>query len=233
MEVYWEFLPSAIFAPLMFTNVVFFLNQGYFDISGIEKPLLHTWTLSVEEQFYFVVPILLVLIFRLGNHRFGRLAAAMGIVVAALSLTGAIAQTSMTGRNAAFYLSHLRAWEFVAGGFIGAQSASAVRRLPRIIIELVGWAGAVCIALAIGQFNSMMPYPSFNAVLPVAGAALVILCGTANSQATVTRILSLRWFAAIGLVSYSWYLWHWPFFHSSAWRDWTKVRSYLIVSAGA
>ena len=209
-EVYWDFLASAIFAPLMFTNVVFFLNQGYFDISGIEKPLLHTWTLSVEEQFYFVVPILLVLIFRLGNHRFGRLAAAIGIILAALSLTGAIAQTSLTGRNAAFYLSHLRAWEFVAGGFIGAQSMSAVRRLPRIIIELIGWAGVVCIALAIGRLDSRMPYPSFNAVLPVAGAALVILCGTASSQATVARILSLRWFVAIGLVSYSWYLWHWP-----------------------
>lgn len=209
-EVYWDFLPSATLAPLMFTNVVFFLNQGYFDISGIEKPLLHTWTLSVEEQFYFVVPILLVLIFRLGNHRFGRLAAAIGIVVAALSLTGAIAQTSMTERNAAFYLSHLRAWEFVAGGFIGAQSVSAVRSLPRIIIELIGWAGVACIALAIGMFDSSMPYPSFNAVLPVAGAALVILCGAANPKATVARILSLRWFVAIGLVSYSWYLWHWP-----------------------
>ncbi len=209
-EVYWNFLPSATFAPLMFTNVVFFLNQGYFDISAIEKPLLHTWTLSVEEQFYFVVPILLVLIFRLGNHRFGRLAAAIGIVVAVLSLTGAVAQTSMSEQNAAFYLSHLRAWEFVAGGFIGAQSVSAVRRLPRTIVELIGWAGIVCIALAIGLFDSNMAYPSFNAVLPAAGAALVILCGTANSGTTVARILSVRWFVAIGLISYSWYLWHWP-----------------------
>jgi peptidoglycan/LPS O-acetylase OafA/YrhL len=209
-EVYWDFLPSATLAPLMFTNVVFFLSQGYFDISGIEKPLLHTWTLSVEEQFYFVVPILLVLVFRLGNHRFGRLAAVIGIVLAAVSLTGAIAQTSMSGRNAAFYLSHWRAWEFVAGGFIGAQAVSAVRRLPRIIIELIGWVGAGCIALAIGTFDSSMPYPSSIAVLPVAGAALVILCGVARPETTFARILSLRWFVAIGLVSYGWYLWHWP-----------------------
>ena len=209
-EVYWDFLPSATVAPLMFTNVVFFLNQGYFDISAIEKPLLHTWTLSVEEQFYFVVPILLLFIFRLGNRRFGPLAGAIGIVVAALSLTGAIAETSMTGRNAAFYLSHLRAWEFVAGGLIGAQSVSAVRRLPSIIIEFIGWAGFACVVLAIGMFNSSTPYPSFNAVLPVTGAALIILCGAANPQATIARVLSLRWFVAIGLVSYSWYLWHWP-----------------------
>jgi len=208
--VFWDFLPAAIFAPLMFTNVVFFLDQGYFDISALEKPLLHTWTLSVEEQFYFVVPILLVLVFRIGGHRFGRLAATIGIVVAGLSLAGAIAQTSMIGRNPAFYLSHLRAWEFVAGGFIGAQSISAVRRLPRVILELIGWAGIVCIALAIVKFNPATPFPSYNAALPVAGAALVILCGAADSRITVARILSVRWFVAIGLVSYSWYLWHWP-----------------------
>jgi peptidoglycan/LPS O-acetylase OafA/YrhL len=209
-EVYWDFLPSAALAPLMFSNIVFYVNQGYFDISSIEKPLLHTWTLSVEEQFYFVVPILMVFIFRLGNNRFGRLAAAIGLAVAALSLTGAIFQTSMSGRNAAFYLSHLRAWEFVAGGFIGAQSVSWVKSLPRIIMELVGWIGIACLAWAIGMFDSKMPYPSYNAVLPVVGAALVILCGTANPGISLVRILSMRWIVAIGLVSYSWYLWHWP-----------------------
>ena len=209
-DVYWDFLPSAILAPLMFSNVGFYATQGYFDISSIEKPLLHTWTLSVEEQFYFVVPILLVLIFRLGNNRFGRLAAAIGFAVAALSLTGAIFQTSMNGRNAAFYLSHLRAWEFVAGGFIGTQSVSWVRSLPRIIIELIGWIGIACLALAITTFDSKMPYPSQNAALPVAGAVLAIVCGAANPRTSVARILSLRWFVAIGLVSYSWYLWHWP-----------------------
>ena len=89
----------------MFSNVGFYATQGYFDISSMEKPLLHPWTLSVEEQFYFVVSILLVLIIRLGNNRFGQLAAAIGFAVAALSLTGTIFQTSMNGRNAAFYLS--------------------------------------------------------------------------------------------------------------------------------
>ena len=82
--------------------------------------------------------------------------------------------------------------------------------MPRVILELIGWAGIVCIALAIVMFNSSMPYPSYNAALPVAGAALVILCGAANFRITVARILSVRWFVAIGLVSYSWYLWHWP-----------------------
>jgi peptidoglycan/LPS O-acetylase OafA/YrhL len=208
--VYWDFLPSATVAPLMFSNVVFFLSQGYFDISGIEKPLLHTWTLSVEEQFYFFAPILLVLIFQISGHRFRALAATIGIVLVAVSLTGAIALTSTDGRNPAFYLSPWRAWEFVAGGFIGVQLVHAVRRLPRLVVEVIGWLGAGCIAIAIVTFDASMPYPSANAVLPVAGATLVILCGVAWPDSTLARFLALRWLVAIGLVSYGWYLWHWP-----------------------
>jgi len=208
--VYWDFLASAALAPLMVTNVVFYLSQGYFDISAIDKPLLHTWTLAVEEQFYFVAPILLLLIFRLGKGRFGLPAILIGLALIIASLTGAIAETSTSGRNAAFYLSHWRAWEFLAGGFIGPQLIAAVRRLPGIVVEVMAWIGAGCIVLATGAFNSSMPYPSFNAALPVAGAAFVIMCGLARPECTVAKFLALRWMVAVGLVSYSWYLWHWP-----------------------
>ena len=107
-------MSSAILAPLMLSNVGFYETQGYFDIGAIEKPLLHTWTLSVEEQFYFVIPILLLVIFRLGKRRFGTIAAVIAIVLAAASLAGAITQTSTTGRNPAFYLPYWRAWEFAS-----------------------------------------------------------------------------------------------------------------------
>jgi peptidoglycan/LPS O-acetylase OafA/YrhL len=208
--VYWDFLASAITAPLMVSNVLFYLSQGYFDISAIEKPLLHTWTLSVEEQFYLVAPLLLMLVFRLGNRRFGAAAVLIGLVLGAVSLTGAIVKTSTTEPNAAFYLSYWRAWEFLAGGFIGASLVAAVKRLPFMVVEGVGLIGLGCIALAIGTFNAGMPYPSANAAVPVAGAALIILCGQARPEIIVARLLSLRWIVGIGLVSYSWYLWHWP-----------------------
>ena len=209
-EVYKHFLPSAIAAPLMVSNVVFLLSGGYFDISAIEKPLLHTWTLSVEEQFYFAIPVLLMLVFSLGKRRFGLLSAVVGIILAATSLAGAITQTSTSGRNAAFFLAHWRAWEFAAGGFIGAQAVSVIRRMPRGFIEVTGWLGAGCIGLAIATFDASTPYPSSNAVVPVAGAVLVILCGAARPEASLARILSCRGVVAIGLVSYGWYLWHWP-----------------------
>jgi peptidoglycan/LPS O-acetylase OafA/YrhL len=189
---------------------IFYLTQGYFDISGIEKPLLHTWTLSVEEQFYFVAPVLLLAIFRLGGRRFGHLAILIGLLLGAVSLIGAITEATSSGRNAAFYLPQWRGWEFLAGGFIGGQLVAAVGRLPRMAVETTAWLGAACIALAIGTFSRSMLYPSWHAVIPATGAALVILCGVARPENTVARLLALRGMVMIGLVSYAWYLWHWP-----------------------
>jgi peptidoglycan/LPS O-acetylase OafA/YrhL len=209
-EVYLDFALAAVTAPLMVSNVFFFLRQGYFDIAADQKPLLHTWTLSVEEQFYLVTPLLLIVIFRLGGRRLGGLAALIAIGLAAISLTGAILQTSTAGRNAAFYLAHWRAWEFVAGGLIAAPVVAVLRRAPRLAIELIGAAGLVAVAVAITAYDSRLAYPSWRAVLPVAGGALMILAGLAQPRIAVARLLALRWFAGIGLVSYGWYLWHWP-----------------------
>jgi peptidoglycan/LPS O-acetylase OafA/YrhL len=206
----WDFLPSAGLAPLMVSNIVFLVTQGYFDISAVEKPLLHTWTLSVEEQFYLFAPLLLPLLFWLGNRRFGPVAAAVGLVLAAVSIAAAAAPHVSNGLTAAFYLPPYRAWEFLAGGFIGAPAASAMRALPRRLVDLIGWVGIGCILIAVSAFDAATPYPSWNAALPVAGATLALLSGFSDPTTTVARFLSLRWLVAIGLVSYGWYLWHWP-----------------------
>src|SRR5690348_2520343 len=209
-DVAWDFLQSALLAPIMGSNILFFLSQGYFDISAIEKPLLHTRTHSVEAQFCLLAPVLLMLVFRLSNRRFGTRAAVIALVIGVASLAGAVVETSTSGRNAAFYLSHLRAWEFIAGGLIGAQLVAAANRLPRFLLELAGWIGLALIVIAVTTFDARMPYPSWNAVVPVAGAVLVILCGLARPGSTLRQFLSLRPLVAIGLVSYGWYLWHWP-----------------------
>src|SRR5262249_51706360 len=162
-------------------------TQGYFDITAIEKPLLHTWTLSVEEQFYFIAPILLLLIFRFNNRRFGLVALLIGVVLLGASLAGAITHTSAVGRNAAFYLPQWRAWQFLAGSLIGAPLASVIGRLPRFAVEVIGWLGAGCVAVAVATFDASTLYPSANAILPTAGAALIILSGIARPDTTPAR----------------------------------------------
>jgi peptidoglycan/LPS O-acetylase OafA/YrhL len=204
----WDYVASASLVPLMISNGVFFLTQGYFDISSIEKPLLHTWTLSVEEQFYWLAPILLIGIFWLAGRRFGRLAVVIGLLMGAASLAGSIAQH--VGESAQFYLPQYRAWEFLAGGFIGRTAANAAGRLPRLLLDFMGWAGIGCILVAVLAFDANTLYPSWRALLPVAGAVLVILCGLADPRTTMARFLALKWPVSIGVVSYGWYLWHWP-----------------------
>ena len=207
-----EFARSVPFSPLMLTNVFFYLRQGYFDIDAREKPLLHTWTLSVEEQFYLLIPILLVLIFHWRNRRFGATAAAIGIAVGLVSLAGAIIQTETNPdeQNAAFYFMHWRMWEFVIGGFLGAPLAAAARRLPGPAVEGLAVAGLALIVAAAALFDGKSPYPSWRALVPTMGAALIILSGLAQRPVLVARLLALRWMVVIGLVSYAWYLWHWP-----------------------
>lgn len=208
--VYFDFGLSAALSPVMLTNILFFRRQGYFDISAIEKPFLHTWSLSVEEQFYVVAPLLLLLVFQLGGRRFGKAAAIIGIALAAVSLAGAIVRTPDSGANAAFYLTHWRIWEFIFGGFIGGSAVLAVSRWPRAVLDAIGVLGLACIVLAIVWLDSATPYPSWRAVLPAGGAALVILSGLVRDRTIVARLLAMRGMVAIGLVSYGWYLWHWP-----------------------
>ena len=208
--VYLEYLYQAAASPLMVSNFLFFRQQGYFDLNADEKPYLHTWTLSIEEQFYLLAPILLILLFRLDKRRFGALAVAVAIALGVASLAGAIAFTTTEGRNPAFYFPHWRAWEFIAGGLIGRELVHAVGRAPRVVLDAIGVAGFALIVIAVTMLDAQTPFPSWRAVLPVAGAALIILSGLASPQNLMARMLSLRWLVGIGLVSYGWYLWHWP-----------------------
>jgi hypothetical protein len=194
----------------MVSNFLFYSRQGYFDLQADEKPFLHTWTLSIEEQFYLLAPILLIALFYLNKKRFGALAVAIAIALGVASLAGAIAFTTVEGRNPAFYFPQWRAWEFIAGGLVGRELAGVVRRAPRAAIDAIGVVGFACIVAAVTALDAKTPFPSWRAVLPVAGAALIIVSGLAHPQNLIARLLALRWLVGIGLVSYGWYLWHWP-----------------------
>ncbi|HEX2843285.1 acyltransferase family protein [Hyphomicrobium sp.] len=196
-EVGW----SAIFA----INHLFLSQEGYFNALADTKPLLHLWSLAVEEQFYIAAPLVLYALWKLPR--------AAACIVASLLFTASLAACiyfTVEEKNVAFYLMPLRAWEFIAGGAIVLALPYAAR-LNRLTLEAIGAVGLLAILVAVVMFKKSMPFPSYLAALPVFGAAAVIFAVVASPRIFVARLLSWSPMVLIGLVSYSWYLWHWPF----------------------
>lgn len=209
-DAYESFAKSAIAAPLMISNILFFVEQGYFDTAAQLKPLLHTWTLSVEEQFYLVVPLMLLGLIWLAKRGIRHVEPLAAVAIFVLSLAACIVWTNTEDRNPAFYLTPFRAWEFVAGGMIVPAAVAHIARLPAIVLEALALAGVALIALAIAGVSDNDAWPGWLALLPVIGTSLVLAVSLARPNVAVARVLSLRLPVAIGLVSYGWYLWHWP-----------------------
>lgn len=199
---YRDFAKSAINAAVFVSNIGFNRTAGYFAPAAESQPLLHTWSLSVEEQFYLVAPLALIGLSRLSAR--GRMA-----VLAVLGLAS-LAWAEWGVRNewsSAFYLVQSRAWELM----IGAAVALGIVQAPKTrgAVEVLGLAGLAMIAVAIFGYTPTTPFPGISALLPCVGAALVILC--ASSPSTIAqRLLSARPMVGVGKISYSLYLWHWP-----------------------
>ncbi len=194
-----QFASSALWALASVANIFFWRQTGYFDDGSFFKPLLHFWSLGVEEQFYLVWPLALVLILRL-RPRF----LPVGLtLLAATSLIAAERQVR-TDPVAAFYLTPFRIWEFAVGGACLWMPALGERR--GWLNELMFGAG---IALIVGSsllYTKDTPFPGINAVAPCVGAALSITAG----RAWLSWILRNRLAVWVGLISYSLYLVHWP-----------------------
>lgn len=193
-------LANAVFAA----NFFFWSDAGYFSESILLKPLSHTWSLSVEEQFYAVFPAFLVLVFR---RRLSVPVTFGAIAVASLALGHAL---SRSAPEAGFYLLPTRAWEFLAGASLAAMEIRFGRRSTPILDHAAPALGLAILAFAFHRFDGATPHPALPTLAPIA-ATMALIWFTGRRDA-VTALLSSRPFVGIGLVSYSLYLWHQPLF---------------------
>jgi peptidoglycan/LPS O-acetylase OafA/YrhL len=204
-------LAESALSALGFVANQYFLTHtfGYFDGPSELKPLLHLWSLSVEEQFYIIWPMALIVVTRLASHsdrvRWFRITIA-AITVLSFALSVWLVHTDM---SAAFFISPSRAWELGIGALLSLWT-------PRFgesgvpVGRAASWAGTALIAAAYGLIEPSTGFPGTAALLPVLGTGLLIFGNTLAPESGPARLLTTKTMVSIGTLSYAWYLWHWP-----------------------
>ena len=213
LVVGWVLMPASDYSQLgravryqatFVSNILFMRQDGYFNPASDFKPLLHTWSLSVEEQYYILFPLLMVLLTRFMRHWRWML---FGLLVLSFALNVWVIKRQP---DAAFFLLPMRAWELLCGAMLAVLPASG-RKLAPWVYQTVSLAGFASVLYAIFGFDKYTMFPGWAALLPVLGATAMIW-GNGHASTLVGRVLSLRSMVGVGLISYSWYLWHWPVF---------------------
>lgn len=188
-------------ASLFFSNFKLWKESGYFDAAAELKPLLHLWSLGVEEQFYILWPLLLLI-----GARYRRLV--LPLMITACAVSFALSCLRSAGHPvSSFFLPHTRFWELAAGGLLAYYQAQATRQPSQFYHTLAAVAGLALLAIAIVMLHKLDPFPGWRALLPVLGTLLLL---SSSDTAIHRRLLGNRWMVGIGLISYPLYLWHWP-----------------------
>lgn len=220
---------SAIASVLSVANIYFwlFLDTNYFAASSDTVPLLHMWSLGVEEQFYLIWPGLMLLSYKLGGRKL------LLSVASVLAITSFIVGEYFITRDHSFayYMLPSRAGELLFGGMLFLIIDRLQRSPPRWVAEATGLTGLALIAWSLAFLSETGGFPGLRSIIPTLGAGLMIASGNFGGG-VVTRSLSVRPVVAIGLVSFSLYLWHWPVlaFYRYAYGD-LELTGTLICAA--
>lgn len=203
-----DFFHSLIAVNLFVSNLLFWSEGGYFDSESSDKPLLHTWSLAVEEQYYFVLPILLMFTWHLGRNR------VFMIVVLLTSISLAFCELAWRYYPLAnFYILPTRAWEL----FGGSIAAFTIKKNNLQHNNLLAFLGLLAIIIPMFVYDENTPFPSLYALGPVVGVFLIILY--AGDKTIIAGILSNKILVGLGLISYSTYLLHQPILVFARLRD--------------
>ncbi|MES2626351.1 MAG: acyltransferase family protein [Pseudomonadota bacterium] len=217
-------IQTAQAAFLWLSNFYFIVaNFGYFDAGTENNLFLHTWSLGVEEQFYLLWPCLVLLLMtgmavRDGDKTKNLLSGF--VVIFAVSLFASIALSSLSPLWG-FYSMPSRGWQFALGAIIflqikkerssaEANSSTPLNQLPNNIHAIAGWSGMALILGSVVLIDANMIYPGGLALAPSIGTALMLFAGSGSALPGISKMLTTRPMRAIGRISYSWYLWHWP-----------------------
>lgn len=224
-----SFFHSLMAVPVFSSNILFLHESSYFGVQAELKPLLHTWSLAVEEQFYVIFPLVLLLSWRMNRRWIMPALMAIALLSLAAAQWGAYHMPEET-----FYLLPTRSWELAIGAIIACylfQNKRVV--LGQLATQALAMCGLLAIVCSILVFNKSTPFPSLYALLPTLGTGLIILFATPGTL--VGQLLARRELVGIGLLSYSAYLWHQPIFAFARYRAEAPISNawMLLLSLGA
>ncbi len=198
-----SYFKSVIATIFFYSNFYFWKNLPYFESETAFEPLLHTWSLSIEEQFYIAFPLFLIFL-----HKYYKKSIIIFLILV-FTFSFLICQwaATTTAGTLNFYFTFSRAWELALGG-IAAYCLNKNYNSPRDLNNIISFIGILLILYSIFFFNKKISYPSFYTLVPAVGTVFIILFAKKNTY--VERFLSLKFLVGFGLLSYSFYLWHQP-----------------------
>jgi len=200
-----EFSLSVMSVATFASNIFFWLHLDYFSVSSELKPLLHTWSLGIEEQFYILFPLFMLFSKKIKDQKI----IYWMVLFFIISFFISVSPIGIHNPTANFFLPITRFWELLAGSLL-AMSAKNIGHKNILFNNLLSFLGLILIIIPIFLLDKYSIFPGYNALYPVIGTVLVIYSSSSKEKTYIANILSMQPIRYIGLISYSVYLWHWP-----------------------